>query len=394
MSRPLFVVVSGVTWDGVKGSERQLAEALRAHADVLWADPPVSPATPDRYRGVAGAGRQWHPRLARTGENILRLTPVALPGLTRPGIRATTWPLVRAQLRWALRLVGRTPAAVLGCSPHDVLGRWGPGVVNVLYGTDDWVAGAELMRLDPARVAAEERAALRNADLVLTVSPELADRWRELGADPVLFPNGCDPQAYAEIERRTPIPLPPGFPQPVAGLSGQLSDRIDLALLEAVADRGIGLLLAGPRDPDWQLGRLDALLARENVHHTGPLPHAELLDVLARFDVGLTPYADTRFNRASFPLKTLEYLAAGKPVVSTALPASTRLRAETDQVWLATRPAEFAAAVAEAATAAAPDAVAQRRAVARRYSWAARAAELMELTARCAQPAQVSHRLR
>ncbi|GAB3493912.1 glycosyltransferase [Amycolatopsis cihanbeyliensis] len=381
MNKPLFVVVSGVTWDGVKGSERQLTEALRTHADVLWVDPPVSPATPARYRGVAGSGRKWRPRLARTGERVLRLTPVALPGLTRPGIRATTWPLVRAQLRWALRLVGRTPHAVLGCSPHDVLGRWGHGVVNVLYGTDDWVAGAELMRLDPARVAAEERAALRRADLVLAVTPELAGRWRELGADPVLFPNGCDPRVYAEIERRTPVPLPPGFPEPVAGLSGQLSDRIDLALLEAVADRGIGLLLAGPRDPGWQPERVDALLARDNVHHTGPLPHAELLDVLARFDVGLTPYADTRFNRASFPLKTLEYLAAGKPVVSTALPAGTRLREETDQVWLAAGPAEFATAVVEAATVVTPGAVAQRRAVARRYSWVTRAAELRELTA-------------
>jgi teichuronic acid biosynthesis glycosyltransferase TuaH len=377
--RRLLVVASGVTWDGVKGSERQLAEALRDHADVLWMDPPVSPATPDRYRGVsAGAGRQWRPKLVRVSEGVQRLTPVALPGLTRPGIRETTWPLVRAQLRWALRRLGRTPHAVLACSPHDVLGRWGPSVVDVLYGTDDWVAGAELMHLDRDRVLAEERNALHRADLVLAVGPELAARWRGLGIDSVLFPNGCDPDAYvAEVE---PAGVPDGFPSTVAGLSGQLSDRIDLGLLEAVAETGIGLLLVGPRDPGWYPERVDSLLAKKNVHYVGAVPFEQLLPYLARFDVGLTPYADTAFNRASFPLKTLEYLAAGKPVVSSDLPASRRLQEETKEIRLTATAAEFAQAVLDSAQGARdPEAVAARRAVAREHSWAARASTLAGL---------------
>jgi len=377
--RRLVVVVSGVTWDGVKGSDRQLAEALREHADVLWVDPPVSPATPDRYRGVsARAGRQWRPTLVQAAPGIQRLTPVALPGLTRPGIRETTWPLVRLQLRWALRRLGKRPHAVLACSPHDVLGRWGPSVVDVLYGTDDWVAGAELMNLDRDRVAAEERNSLRRADLVLAVGPELAERWRGLGAEPVLFPNGCSPDAYlADVE---PAAVPDEFPAAVAGLSGQLSDRIDLALLEAVAETGIGLLLVGPRDPGWYPERVNALLAKDNVHHVGAVPFEELLPYLARFDVGLTPYADSAFNRASFPLKTLEYLAAGKPVVSSALPASRRLQAETAEIRLAETAEEFAQLVLDAVKQARdPNAVADRRAVAREHSWAARATTLAGL---------------
>jgi teichuronic acid biosynthesis glycosyltransferase TuaH len=377
--RRLLVVVSGETWDGVKRSERQLAEALREHADVLWVDPPVSPATPERYRGVsAKSGRQWRPSLVQAAEGIQRLTPVALPGLTRPGIREVTWPLVRAQLRWALRRLGRRPHAVLACSPHDVLGRWGPSVVDVLYGTDDWVAGAELMRLDRTRVAQEERNSLRRADLVLAVGPELAERWRGSGAEPVLFPNGCDPDAY--LGDAGPVVLPEGFPTPVAGLSGHLSDRIDLTLLEAVAETGIGLLLVGPRDPGWHPERVDSLLAKENVHHAGAVPFDGLVPFLARFDVGLTPYADTAFNRASFPLKTLEYLAAGKPVVSSDLPASRRLREETAEIRLAGNAEAFARAVLDAVKQARdPAAVSARRAVAREHSWTARAATLAGL---------------
>ncbi|GAA5172792.1 glycosyltransferase [Amycolatopsis dongchuanensis] len=368
--RRLLVVASGVSWDGVRGSERQLAQALVRHADVLWVDPPVSPVTAPRYRGVAATGRHWRPTLTDAAEGITRLTPLAPPGLSRPGVREVTWPLARAQMRWALRRLGRRPHAVISCSVADVLGHWGAGVRQVLYGTDDWVAGAELMRLDARRVARDERKALRHADVVLAVGPELADRWRKSGVEAHEFPNGCDPDAYAELG--APAELPAGFPTPVAGLSGQLSDRIDLALLEAVAATGMGLVLVGPRDPAWQPDRVDALLRKQNVHHVGALPFEELRPWLARFDVGLTPYADTPFNRASFPLKTLEYLAAGLPVVSTDLPASRRLREETTEVRLATGPAEFAAAALQAARTNGG----ARREVARRHSWAARADEL------------------
>ncbi|WP_158881462.1 glycosyltransferase [Amycolatopsis anabasis] len=377
--RPLVVIASGVNWDGVKGSERQLAEAVTRYADVLWVDPPVSPLTPRRFRGIGGRGRHWWPRLRPMSAELRRLTPIGPPGWTRPGIRSVTWPLVRAQIRWALYQGARRPAAFVACSQHALLGYWGDEVVDVLYGTDDWVAGAELMRQDPRRVARQERAALARADLVLAVGPELARRWRDLGADPREFPNGCDPGAYRNVRSVEPAPLP-DLGGPVAGLVGQLTDRIEIGLLEAVADAGIGLLLVGPHEPGWEPERVANLLARPNVHHTGPVPFEELPRWMARMDVGLTPYADTAFNRASFPLKTLEYLAAGLPVVSTALPASRRLRAETEEVALAADAPAFARAVREAAgRVGEPENVTQRLAVAQRHSWQARAAEFAEL---------------
>ncbi|MEV4311908.1 glycosyltransferase [Actinocrispum sp. NPDC049592] len=366
--RPLVVVASGVTWDGVKGSERQLAEALAHHADILWVDPPVSPITPERFRG--GTGRMWRPLVRRAKPGIVRLTPVGPPGWTRPGVRSLTWPLVRAQIRWALRRAKRTPDVFVACHQHDLLGRW--NAVDVLYGTDDWVAGATLMNQDAAFVLKEEQAALRRADLVLAVGPELAERWSGLGAQPVVFPNGCDPDAYQEVWLTEPGGVPDGFPDRVAGLIGQLSDRIDIGVLEAVADTGIGLLLVGPREPGWEPGRADALLRRENVYHVGAVPFEQLPRWFARLNVGLTPYADTAFNRASFPLKTLEYLAAGLPVVSTDLPASRRLAEETPHVHIASH--DFADAVVKAAGSEwTPDVVAERRSVATRHSWAARA---------------------
>jgi teichuronic acid biosynthesis glycosyltransferase TuaH len=378
-TRPLTVLASGVSWDGVRGSERALTEALGEFTDVLWVDPPISPATPQRYRRFGAAGPSWRPRLRTERPGLYRLTPVVLPGLTRPGIRTTTWPLVRAEVRWALRQIGRVPGAVIASSLDDILRGWPAGTRTVLYGTDDWVAGAELMGQSAGRLHRQERRAVGAADLVLAVTPQLADRWRALGTEPALLPNGCDPQAYLAVDTVEPAPLPAGFPTPVAGVVGQLNDRLDADLLAAVADTGLGLLLVGPRDPGWLPDRWAELTGRPNVHHVGAVPFDELPRWLARIDVGLTPYTDTAFNRASFPLKTLEYLAAGRPVVGSDLPATRGLARESDDVTAVAGPAEFAAAVQAAAVAAPLGAVQRRRAVAGRHSWAARATRLAEL---------------
>jgi teichuronic acid biosynthesis glycosyltransferase TuaH len=371
----LIVIVSGKPWDGVRGADRQLAEQLVRYARVLWVDPPVSPATPEHFR--PGTSRAVLPRLRPVADRIDRLSPVALPGLSRPGIRATTWPLVRGQVRWALRRLGRRPYAVLACSFDDVLGRFGRHTVNVLYGTDDWVAGAELMGLDPGWLRREEGRALARADVVVAVTAELAERWRGLGAQPVLVPNGCDPAAYSTVDT-TPVPPPAAeLPAPVVGLVGRLSGRIDVGLLEDVADAGLSLLLVGPQEGEWEPERWPRLAARPNVRHVGRVPFPELPGYLRAMDVGITPYRDTAFNRSSFPLKTLEYLAAGRAAVSTDLPATRWLAADGPEgaalVGIAD-PAGFVEAVrAAAAQPRTAELAGLRRRFAARHSWRQRA---------------------
>jgi teichuronic acid biosynthesis glycosyltransferase TuaH len=371
----LIVIVSGKPWDGVRGADRHLAEQLVRYARVLWVDPPVSPATPAHYR--PGSRRTVLPRLRQVADRVHRLSPIALPGLTRPGIRSTTWPLVRAQLRVALRRLGRKPYAVLVCSFDDVLGRFGPDTIDVLYGTDDWVAGAELMGLDPQWLRQEEARALARADVVAAVTPELAARWRALGADPVLIPNGCDPAAYSAVDSAVVPPVAAELPSPVVGLIGRLSDRIDIELLESIADTGLSLLVVGPQEGEWEPARWPALASRPNVRHVDRVPFDELPGYLRAMDVGITPYRDTTFNRASFPLKTLEYLAAGRAAVSTDLPATRWLASDGPDgrglVTIANR-AHFVDAVQSAAAVPrSPELLERRRRFAARHSWAQRA---------------------
>jgi teichuronic acid biosynthesis glycosyltransferase TuaH len=387
-----LIWIAPVPWDGIPGSDKAMAREMTRYARVLWVDPPTSAMTQARRRGDIDAGIL--PSLSAAGDGITRLTPVALPGLTRPGVRATTAPLLRAQVRWALRRLGVRPDVVVAGYLEDVLGRW-DGAVNVLYITDDHVAGAGLMGLSAGRLQTQERRAAARANLLAVVSPQLAGHWSALGANPVLIPNGCYPAAAGAA----PAPALTDMPKPVAGLVGQLTERIDVGLLEAVADVGLSLLLVGPYDPRWEPERFAALIARPNVHHTGRVPAREVPSYLAAMDVGLTPYADTPFNQASFPLKTLEYLGAGLPVVSSDLPGSRWLQedlatsdpaAASQLMALASSKTEFAAAVRRLAGKSGSGAAAKRshgrgggtaraaaaRAFADRHSWPRRAEAL------------------
>ena len=146
---------------------------------------------------------------------------------------------------------------------------------------------------------------------------------------------------YADVDN-APLPTGISLTKPVAGVVGQFSPRIDLSLLEAVAGSGLSLLLVGPRLAGWGGDRFDSLVGRSNVAWVGQVPFDRLASYLRLIDVGLTPYADSPFNRASFPLKTLEYLAAGRAVISTPLPAVSELA--TDLIITAQDAREFAAA--------------------------------------------------
>jgi teichuronic acid biosynthesis glycosyltransferase TuaH len=202
----------------------------------------------------------------------------------------------------------------------------------------------------------------------------LVDKWAAMGCQPRFIPNGVDERLFADTDR-APLPDDVHLPRPIAGFIGHLSERIDVALLEAVADRGCSLLLVGPRQRTFDLRRIDTLLARPNVRWVGAKPFASLPSYLRVIDVGLVPYADSAFNRGSFPLKTLEYLAGGRAAVATDLPAVRWL--QTDLVTVATKPAAFADAVQSALAAPRPAELTRRRAAfAASHSWSQRAAEL------------------
>ena len=276
--------------------------------------------------------------------------------------------LVPRDLRWATaRLGGQVSAVLSGWPQFPVFGACRE-VVRAYWAKDDFVAGAALFGLNAGMLARCERRVAAAADLLIAANPVVAARWRSRGRDPLLIPFGTDAPAY--LRHLTAPRCPPAFrlPPPVAGFIGRLNARTDLALLEAVAARGRSLLLVGPQDPGCDQQRFAALAGPPYVHWPAEQPAAALPGYLRLMDVGLVPYTPSRFNHASFPLKALEYLAAGRPVAATDLPALRALG--TDLIHLTT-PASFADQVDQLLTQPrTPHLAARCQAFAAQHTWA------------------------
>lgn len=370
--RPAVVLLGNTDFDANPIAARPLATALAAHTTVLWVDPPVSPLTTLRRPELRPSLRG--PRLRVAAPGIVRLTPLVLPGKDRRGVTVTTDHLLRRAIRRAVDRLHLDVRALITTAPN----RYPFGAARercaVYWVQDDYAIDPDLIGIDAEILRRGQGELAQTADLVLVASPHLVETFTPLSrTEPVLFPNACE--VPAEVGPDGPRPADLEVEGPYAVYVGRLGTRVELDLLRAVADAGVPLVLVGPRDDGWGGEAFDALVARPQVQWLGERPAAELPAYLAGARVGLVPYADRPFNRASFPLKVLEYLAVGLPVVSTDLPAMAWFPARS--VATATD-AEYGRAVAS--TTRVPvdrRAAADRRAFAAEHTWANRASELL-----------------
>jgi glycosyltransferase involved in cell wall biosynthesis len=234
----------------------------------------------------------------------------------------------------------------------------------------------------PAGLRLRQRRALRIADVVIAGGRSLHASVAAHRPDARLFHSGVDSDHYAR-SRALEGRLGPRPERPVAGFVGVVDERLDGKLIGEVAR-----LL-----PDWQIQlvgpiadfKIDptTLPSAPNLHYLGQHEYEHLPAVMAGFDVAIMPFALNEATRAISPTKTLEYLAAGLPVVSTPVPDVVADFAGL--VHVAETPEEFAAACRQALIE--PLAVRDRllRRIEPRYQWddiAARIHAVLEAAAR------------
>jgi teichuronic acid biosynthesis glycosyltransferase TuaH len=370
----MVVLCAANSYDGIKLADQHVAEHLARLMPVLYVDPPISHLTPLLNPKTANLTKNSGLRLQAPG--LARLTPIVAPLASRRGMTVITSMLIRRHLRKATTQLGGQVRAVISAWPqYQVFGSCGEAM-RIYWAQDDFVGGAALFGLNATRLDTQERTVAAAAKLIVAASPVVADTWRTRGNETVLIPYGTDVDAYTGVDH-APLPADVELRGPVVGFVGHINERIDLRMLEAIADRGRSLLLVGPRTHAFAPRQLDALLGRPNVCWVGPKEFSALPSYLRLMDVGVVPYRDSQFNRGSFPLKILEYLAAGRAVVATDLPAVRWL--DTDLVAVAAEPAAFADHVERLLREVrSPALMALRRAFASRHSWANRAAEIHE----------------
>lgn len=169
-----------------------------------------------------------------------------------------------------------------------------------------------------ARIASRERALLARADVVLAGGRSLFRSVEHRTRNPRCYPSGVDVEHFERARESAPHPALAQLRGPVFGYVGVIDERIDLALIGALADAhpDATVAMVGP------LAKIDesVLPRRANIAYLGKREYAELPALLAGFDVALMPFALNEHTENISPTKTLEYLAAGLPVVSTAVP--------------------------------------------------------------------------
>jgi len=196
----------------------------------------------------------------------------------------------------------------------------------------------------PAELRQREADLLRVADVVFTGGRSLYEAKRTQHPAVHCFPSSIDVQHFARalVSDITPADqLPIGKPR--IGFFGVIDERTDLEMLTKIAELrpNYQFVLIGPVvkiDPE-------ALPKKKNIHYLGSKDYKELPDYIAGWDVAMMPFAINESTRFISPTKTPEYLAAGRPVVSTPITDVVRPYGEEGLVTIAEAPKDFANAI-------------------------------------------------
>jgi glycosyltransferase involved in cell wall biosynthesis len=304
---PHLIVFSHLRWNFVYQRPQHLVSRLARHYPVLFIEEPVR-------------GPEARIECTSPVDNVTVLRPQT--PIEAPGFHDDQLALLRPLVAEALRERGIDDYIVWFYTPMalPLLAELAPRAV--VYDCMDELSA---FKDAPRQLRQREAALLKSAQLVLCGGPSLFEAKRSLHPNVLSLPSAVDAQHYAPQVATSKIDLmlkaeqvQGRIPGPRLGYFGVVDERLDMDLLAAVADA----------ESDWQvvmvgpIAKIDPerLPKRPNIHWLGQQPYQLLPQLVADWDVCLLPFALNESTRYISPTKTLEYMAAGKPIVSTAVP--------------------------------------------------------------------------
>lgn len=334
--KPFLICFAGDRWDGNPHSRHHLMRRFAGEFEVLFVE-----SLP--MRSLSGVGRTEIRRAARklaAGSRLMTaaphlhvLRPPPIPPAGRVG-RTAQLLTVRAQIglaRQRLRAAGPVVSWFSVPTAAPLRGAFGE-TGSIFYYQDRY---DEFSHVDAPLLRAQI-SELARCDVCIAPSDELARDLRELGAQPVVVPHGVDVERFAG-DPAAPAELAE-LERPLIGHVGLLDDHLSFSCIRETAarlERGTVVLLGGANTDVSEL-------RHPRIVQLGFRPYEQMPAYLNAFACCLVPFKVNRLTLAVNPIKLREYLAAGRPVVSTPLPSVARYR---DVVALAREPGEFADAV-------------------------------------------------
>ncbi len=312
--KPLLLCFSHLRWDFVFQRPQQIMTRLAdTYRIVFWQEP------------LAGEATELQRRILEHGE-VEIVTPVIMAGeaeddalrslldalLAETGAPQVCWYYTPMMLAFSAHL---SPA----CTVYDCM---------------DELAN---FRFAPADLVSREQQLLEAADLVFTGGYSLFDAKRERHSRVFPFPSSVDKAHFGSARNGG---AREARERPLFGFFGVIDERMDLALIDAVC----------AARPDWDFELVGPVVKidpatlphRANLRFPGSCDYGGLPAMIARWDVALMPFALNEATEFISPTKTPEYLAAGKPVVSTPVRDVVRTYGELEAVRIADGAEAFA----------------------------------------------------
>ncbi|MDA0134871.1 glycosyltransferase [Vibrio harveyi] len=317
------IVVFGEDFGGLPSSTQHLIKHLANNHRILWVNsiglrqPKFTPKDAKRLvTKLTGSFKQQDKVQTPFGQedvsNIHTITLLTIPAPKSKWARNVATKMMKHQLSKKLNELGfqhavfwtSLPTAVDICREMSTKGI-------VYYCGDDFGA---LAGVDHRTILEHEADLIENADLILAASDKLAAELPQ--EKTVTLPHGVDFSLFSEPTAKAQDM--PSNSRKVLGFYGSLSEWLDYRLIEQVADQALDwdLVFIGPNEFPH-----NPLPQRNNIHYLGPRAHQDLPSYSQHWDASWLPFVDNAQIQACNPLKLLEYLATGTPVISTAFPA-------------------------------------------------------------------------
>jgi glycosyltransferase involved in cell wall biosynthesis len=323
-----IIVFSHLRWDFIYQRPQHLLSRLAEHYQILFFE------EPEYSEGTSEA------RMSTPLPNLTVCRP--LTPVSQPGFCDAQMPYLRQVLRTLSAQYSKPLAWFYTPMALPLLQELKPRCL--VYDCMDELSA---FKNPPPRLVEHEDALLKRADIVFTGGPSLYKAKQHRNANVHCFPSSVDVNHFRQaLDRNIAHPAQRNLAHPRLGFYGVIDERFDIDLLAQLADS----------HPEWQIVLVgpvvkiepDSLPRRSNIHYLGQQPYSALPQFLAAWDVCLMPFAMNESTRFISPTKSLEYMAAELPIVST--PIKDVVDLHSDVVEIAADAPAFIAACERALT--------------------------------------------
>lgn len=323
-----FLVFTPGPWRDMWRNRHQIMSRLARKNTVLWVEPRLS--VRETWRAVRRGKRlSWLPNVEHIADGLhVFHNPALLPANAPLLLRRPVNALYRALVRRALRQHGMARPILWLYLPEmaAIIGQYDERL-TVYHVVDEYTAYAGVPASYAPTMQACEADMLRRADVVIVTAPALYESKSRHSANVHLVPNAVDYDGFQRTLASTEAPADmAALPQPIIGYVGAINDKLDYDLLLKVAlsrpDWSLALVGSVSVQTVGDVAGCEALRRLLNVHFLGLAPVADVPRYIAACRVCLLPYKINERTRNISSLKMYEYLACGKPVVATDVPAA------------------------------------------------------------------------